>query len=203
MQAVNLVNTNTVNTNFRFIRTLFQFPSKPFQYKLYRLMRISDEYTFGGPLVYVLTRFYCILNRLSNLKKRAEQIPSFSQSLEACRSLRKERDNRTDLAEQLQAQRSSISHADVRRMKLSEELKTLQAHGDRLSGQTLLDMSADELRLKKSLATERLPREVTFALNYRITCQHLLVVITNFRHCKVILTKIHLCEAGFYTVDSA
>ena len=102
------------------------------------------------------------MSRLGNLKKRAEQVPNYSQSLEACRSLRKERDNRADLAEQLQAQRSSISQADVRRMKLSEELKILQAHGDRLSGQTLLDMTEDELRLKKNLATDRLPKEVIY-----------------------------------------
>ncbi|KAI6655108.1 Intraflagellar transport protein 81-like [Oopsacas minuta] len=99
-------------------------------------------------------------NRLSNLKKRAEQIPNFSQSLEACGSLRKERDQKTDLAEQLQAQRNLISQADIRRMKLSEELKALQAHGDRMSGHTLLVMSEDELRLKKALAMERLPKEI-------------------------------------------
>ena len=45
-------------------------------------------------------------------------------------------------------------------MKLSEELKTLQAHGDRMSGHTLLVTSEDELRLKKVLAMERLPKEV-------------------------------------------
>ena len=85
---------------------------------------------------------------------------NFSQSLEACCSLRKERDKKTDLSEQLQAQRNLISQAAVRHMKLSEELKTLQAHGDRMSGHTLLVMSEDELRLKKALAMERLPKEV-------------------------------------------
>ena len=125
------------------------------QNRLCLLFNYSIEY------LQLMTSYLSLIARLSNLKKRAEQVPNFSKNLEACHSLRKERDDKSDLAEKLQMQRVLISQADTRRMKLSEELKAIQARGDRMSGGALLSMSEDELRLKRVLAVDQLPSEVT------------------------------------------
>ncbi|KAI8825704.1 uncharacterized protein EV422DRAFT_563535 [Fimicolochytrium jonesii] len=99
-------------------------------------------------------------SKITNLRKRVEDIPEHEQWLDAAKKLRVEQQEDYQIAERIKEQRSQIQQAESRLAQAQQELRDARNAGASGGPEALFAKMEEDNKMNKYLATENLPKQL-------------------------------------------
>lgn len=101
-----------------------------------------------------------LVKTIERKKARVESMANMGELLAAARSLRREQERQSSIAEQRESQRAAIQAAEIKIQRLNNQLKELKSAAQNMSVEKLMLRLEEEYKSTQYLVEEKLPKEL-------------------------------------------